>query len=218
MGGWGPEAAGSGTRAPLTELQRVTALRPLLPPPPFSSPRLFLSRSCNTPAAALSLPSHLLAPFCFNFLPVLRTRAPAPYFGVGDPGPRLSRDPHPSLHLSSPARGPGLLLGPGGPSHPGLRRCRRRRHHCLSPNGGVRGHRWPVMGLPTVPGLLLPLVSPGTRAEWAGGGGGRRRGGEKRGGRRLAPVGHRPGPWPWASVAPLQTRPEVRVPHSGRRP
>lgn len=116
--GWGPEAAGSGTRAPLTELQRVTALRPLLPPPPFSSPRLFLSRSCNTLSAALSLPSHLLAPFCFNFLPVLRTRAPAPDFGVGDPGPGLSRDPHSSLHLSSPARGPGCSWDPAGPHIP----------------------------------------------------------------------------------------------------
>lgn len=55
--GWGHEASGSGTPAPLTELQRVTALRPLLPPPPFSSPRLFLSRSCNTPSTTLpSLP------------------------------------------------------------------------------------------------------------------------------------------------------------------
>ena len=33
--------------------------------------------------------------------------------------------------------------------------------HCRSPDGGLRGHSWPDMGLPTVPGLLLPLVRRG---------------------------------------------------------
>ena len=33
--------------------------------------------------------------------------------------------------------------------------------HCPSPDGGLRGHSWPDMGLPTVPGLLLPLVRRG---------------------------------------------------------
>lgn len=33
--------------------------------------------------------------------------------------------------------------------------------HCPSPDGGLRGHSWPDMGLPTVPGLLLPLVRQG---------------------------------------------------------
>lgn len=42
--------------------------------------------------------------------------------------------------------------------------------HCPSPDGGLRGHGWPDMGLPTVPGLLLPLVRRGG----AQGGAGRR--------------------------------------------
>lgn len=41
--------------------------------------------------------------------------------------------------------------------------CCRHCRHCLSPHGGVRGHSWPDMGLPTVPGLLLPLVRPGSK-------------------------------------------------------
>lgn len=133
--GWGPQAVASGTLAPLTELRRVKDLRPLLPPPPVSSPRLFLSRNCNTPSATLpSLPPPLSSLLWFS-LTSQDSGSGSGLWGGEVSGIRRRASPQP-LPRGGPAplspRAP--FLGPPGPAHPGLRRRRR----CLSPDGGVR--------------------------------------------------------------------------------
>lgn len=149
-----------GLQAPLTELQRVTALRP---PSPASS--LLLPQALPVPQlrhpichSLPSLPPSLCSLLYFS--PSSRDSASSSgLWGWRSRGPSLQSAP------GLPCPPPGLLLGPAGPAHPGP-----RRRHCLSPDGGVRGHGWPDMGLPTVPGLLLPLVSPGAGRGLGGGG------------------------------------------------